>query len=134
MNFPDAFHYNAGVELPQYRREPDYNLPTSYFASPPMLKLSHMSKFGVETLLHMFHNCPKEHFQALAAIELYKKGWKYHKHEMLWYLEILQGQETRWSYWDPNTWERKDARQQDPSSNLFLTEEEVQVKFPQMPA
>lgn len=134
MNFPDAFHLNAGIELPPTRREPDYNLPQSYFSSPPALKQSHVSKFSGETLFYMFYNMPKENHQALAAQELYKKGWKYQKSEKLWYL-VHQPQvgEPRWYVWDPNTWERKDARPQDFSSNQFLTEEEVQVRFPQMP-
>eukprot|EP00913_Durusdinium_trenchii_P019250 g18092.t1 len=70
MSFPDAFHYNAGTELPPSRREPDYTLPQSYYSSPPHMKQVHLEKYGPETLFYMFYNMPKESTQAIAAQEL----------------------------------------------------------------
>jgi len=121
MSFPDAFHYNAGTELPPSRREPDYTLPQSYYSSPPHMKQVHLEKYGPETLFYMFYNMPKESTQAIAAQELYRRHWRYHKVDKMWY--FWQATEAHWVMFDPHRWDRKFLKQVDDA--CFMTEEEV---------
>jgi len=134
MNFPDAFH-SSGAEMPPSRREPDYNLCFSYYSNPTTLKKSHMGKFANEALFYMFYNMPKENMQALAAYELYSRGWKYKKAEMIWYFEQNQaGEGSQWCMFDPTSWERKTTQPQVIDSTVFATEEEVFFQVREMPA
>ncbi|CAJ1400931.1 unnamed protein product [Effrenium voratum] len=105
------------------RRDPDYNLPHSYYMNPPVMKQGHLQKFAVETLFYMFFNMPKELYQASSAVELYSRGWRYHKVEKTWFaLQEDQARNLRWVYFDPNTWEKKYATKHVEQSG-FLTED-----------
>ncbi|KAH9811940.1 hypothetical protein DFH28DRAFT_900087 [Melampsora americana] len=63
--------------------EPDFNLPACYHVQPQAVqgKLPH---FHEETLFFIFYSQPRDLMQELAALELYKKNWRYHKELQLW--------------------------------------------------
>jgi len=66
----------SDIELEE-EETPEYSLPTCYYLSKPMLKLSHIKKFSEFTLFYVFYNMPGEKLQALAAEDLYRRDWLY---------------------------------------------------------
>ena len=67
-----------------------FNLPACYMQSQPSLKTSHLNKFQLETLFHIFYSMPKDILQAYAAQELYNREWRYHRDMRLWFTEARQ--------------------------------------------
>jgi len=55
-----------------------------YYNQPPVLKMTHLSKFHLETLFYIFYSMPKDVLQAYAAQELYAREWRYHGELKLW--------------------------------------------------
>jgi len=55
-----------------------------------VLKLTHFSKFQLETLLYIFYAMPKDALQAYASEELYRREWRYHKEMKLWIKEEVR--------------------------------------------
>mmetsp|Transcript_30014 Transcript_30014/g.61986 ORF Transcript_30014/g.61986 Transcript_30014/m.61986 type:complete len:299 (+) Transcript_30014:54-950(+) len=112
------------------RREPEFYLPQSYFMNPPSPKLEHFSKFSLETLFYMFYSMPRDMQQALAAWQLYERGWLYHKTEKMWIAAQPQDDgagNARRVYYDPIAWEVKYVPNEvDP--NGFLSKEDVKVR------
>jgi CCR4-NOT transcription complex subunit 2 len=53
--------------------------------APPSLKHSHLQKFQLETLFHVFYSMPRDLLQAYAAAELYSRDWRYHMELKLWF-------------------------------------------------
>ncbi|CAE7805611.1 VIP2 [Symbiodinium sp. CCMP2592] len=105
------------------RREPEFYVPRSYFVNPPKPKLEHFSKFSLETLFYMFYSMPRDMQQALAAWQLYERGWLYHKTEQMWIAAQPQDDgagNLRLVYYDPIAWKLKYVlKEVDPSG--FLT-------------
>lgn len=64
---------------------------SSRFVALKVLKLTHFSKFQLETLLYIFYAMPKDALQAYAAEELYRREWRYHKEMKLWIKEEVSG-------------------------------------------
>mmetsp|Transcript_70976 Transcript_70976/g.169338 ORF Transcript_70976/g.169338 Transcript_70976/m.169338 type:complete len:304 (-) Transcript_70976:89-1000(-) len=112
------------------RREPEFYLPQSYFMNPPSPKLEHFSKFSLETLFYMFYSMPRDQQQALAAWQLYERGWLYHKTEKMWIAAQPQDDgagNARNVYYDPMAWEVKYVPKEVDQAG-FLTKEEVRVR------
>lgn len=55
-----------------------------YYNQPPVLKMTHLSKFHLETLFYVFYSMPKDVLQAYAAQELYGREWRYHSELKIW--------------------------------------------------
>ncbi|GAA6042050.1 hypothetical protein JCM8097_004080 [Rhodosporidiobolus ruineniae] len=54
--------------------------PSSQFASPALF-----SKLDVDTLFYIFYYCPQSYLQFLAAAELKKQSWRYHRQFLTWF-------------------------------------------------
>lgn len=63
--------------------EPDYHLPSCYNVSPPTIQTK-IGSFHDESLLWVFYNQPRDVLQELAAAELYRRNWRYHKELQTW--------------------------------------------------
>lgn len=93
-------------------KEVEYKLPTCYYMQPPSLRSSHFTKFQLETLFYIFYNMPRDVLQLLAAVELYKRKWRYHKDLKLWFscdADAMQSSYERgkYVYFDIKSWERR---------------------------
>ncbi|CAE7351396.1 not2 [Symbiodinium pilosum] len=78
--------------------------------TPKMEDPDHLTKYSSETLFYMFYTQPRDMYQTLAAMQLYERGWRFHKGEQLWITQQTQddGQGNRRNvYWDPAGWEMK---------------------------
>jgi CCR4-NOT transcription complex subunit 2 len=139
LNSPDmlyaTFAYPA-ADMP-VKSDPDYVLPYSYYMQPPPLKISHLSKFTLETLFYVFYNMPKDILQVHAAKELHSRDWRFHKELKLWLTKNKEQPSAlappdkqmhigEFVYFDVNAWEKK------PYKNLaqlnaaqFMTDEEL---------
>ncbi|KAM0790207.1 hypothetical protein ACM66B_005522 [Microbotryomycetes sp. NB124-2] len=94
--------------------EPEFHLPSCYNVQPPPAQ-SKISNFSDETLFFIFYSQPRDVMQELAAHELYKHNWRYHKELRLWLTKEAGTEPTqktatfeRGSYivFDPTIWER----------------------------
>ncbi|GAA6016166.1 hypothetical protein JCM11491_003749 [Sporobolomyces phaffii] len=94
--------------------EPEYTLPSCYNVQPPPANTK-IGNFSDETLFFIFYSQPRDAMQEMAAHELYKHNWRYHKELKLWLTkeagtEPVQKTATfeRGSYifFDPVLWER----------------------------
>ncbi|GAA5851715.1 hypothetical protein JCM5353_002065 [Sporobolomyces roseus] len=94
--------------------EPEFTLPTCYNVQPPPANTK-IGNFSDETLFFIFYSQPRDAMQEMAAHELYKHNWRYHKDLKLWLTkeagtEPVQKTATfeRGSYifFDPVLWER----------------------------
>ncbi|GAA6050312.1 hypothetical protein JCM3770_002957 [Rhodotorula araucariae] len=54
--------------------------PSSQFASPALF-----AKLDVDTLFYIFYYCPGTYLQFLAANELKKQSWRFHKQYLTWF-------------------------------------------------
>ena len=63
--------------------EPEFHLPACYNVQPPPAQQK-IGNFSDETLFFIFYSQPRDAMQELAAIELYKHNWRYHKELRLW--------------------------------------------------
>ncbi|KPV75020.1 uncharacterized protein RHOBADRAFT_31870 [Rhodotorula graminis WP1] len=54
--------------------------PSSQFASPALF-----AKLDVDTLFYIFYYCPGTYLQYLAANELKKQSWRFHKQYLTWF-------------------------------------------------
>ncbi|MBW0544774.1 hypothetical protein O181_084489 [Austropuccinia psidii MF-1] len=63
--------------------EPEFTLPACYHVQPQPVQAK-LPQFHEETLFFIFYSQPRDLMQELAALELYKKNWRYHKELQLW--------------------------------------------------
>lgn len=63
--------------------EPEYTLPSCYNVQPPPANTK-IGNFSDETLFFIFYSQPRDAMQEMAAHELYKHNWRYHKELKLW--------------------------------------------------
>jgi CCR4-NOT transcription complex subunit 2 len=93
--------------------EKPYKVPACYLAPSASLKAEHITKFSVETLFYMFYLMPKDVFQSLAALELYRREWRYHGELKVWLKprtqqEMLQAHpQVHFVYFDPKSFEAR---------------------------
>ncbi|KAF0971677.1 hypothetical protein FDP41_009900 [Naegleria fowleri] len=94
---------------------PDYRVPDCYKLHMPLHEF-HIEKFTDETLLYMFYAMPRDVLQLVAARELTKRGWKYHKPTQLWFIRDVSvndfvqtpdGEKGTYFYFDVQSWSRK---------------------------
>lgn len=63
--------------------EPEFHLPACYNVQPPPAQ-GKIGNFSDETLFFIFYSQPRDSMQEMAAMELYKHNWRYHKELRLW--------------------------------------------------
>uniref|UniRef100_A0ACD5V0M5 Uncharacterized protein n=3 Tax=Avena sativa TaxID=4498 RepID=A0ACD5V0M5_AVESA len=117
--------------------DPDFQNPACYLAEqPPPLTPTHFQKFQTLVLFYIFYSMPKDEAQICAAIELYNRGWFYHREVRLWLTRIPNMEPLvktpiyeRGSYgcFDPQNWEtvRKDN---------FVLQYDLVEKKPSLPS
>ncbi|XP_078443381.1 putative NOT transcription complex subunit VIP2 isoform X2 [Wolffia australiana] len=121
LNSSDTLYKTFGspwLEEPA-KGDPEFAVPTCYYAKPPPELHGFFAKFKLETLFYIFYSMPKDDAQLYAAYELGSRGWFYHKEHRLWFIRVANVEPLvktntyeRGSYhcFDPNTWDtvRKD--------------------------
>ncbi|KAI0564650.1 hypothetical protein FGB62_25g531 [Gracilaria domingensis] len=123
--------------LSQKGQEPEYRLPTCYYMQAPALRTHHFTKFQLETLFYIFYIMPHDVLQLLAAVELYKRKWRYHKALKLWFtcdLDTSSGYEGGYIYFDIKSWGKTEFHEVNDNQSFikgFMTEDELaSVKIP----
>ncbi|PXF45149.1 hypothetical protein BWQ96_05050 [Gracilariopsis chorda] len=114
----------------QKNQEPDFRLPTCYYMQAPALRTNHFTKFQLETLFYIFYIMPHDVLELLAAVELYKRNWRYHKTLKLWFtspeLEKNSGYEGGYIYFDIKSWGKREFHEANQSFiKGFMTQEEL---------
>ncbi|OMJ71099.1 hypothetical protein SteCoe_30777 [Stentor coeruleus] len=109
---------NNDIEAPEL---PEYNLPTSYYITKPILRFKMIKSYNVETLFYVFYNIPGEIVQSYVAEELYRRDWFYDPNKQLWYLNNSGD----WKTFDVNRFEIVSTM---PSLGPFLIKDDVSVK------
>ncbi|KAI5479452.1 hypothetical protein MNV49_003596 [Pseudohyphozyma bogoriensis] len=96
----------------QLNIEPEFHLPSCYNVQPPPAQTK-IGNFSDETLFFIFYSQPRDAMQEMAAHELYKHNWRYHKELRLWLTKEAGTEPTqktasyeRGSFFDPTLWER----------------------------
>ena len=76
------------------RYRPKYYVPRTPYATPTYYPQEPSSQFGsaslfakldVDTLFYIFYYCPGTYLQYLAAGELKKQSWRFHKQYLTWF-------------------------------------------------
>lgn len=120
----------------QKSQEPEFRLPKCYYMHAPALRTNHFTKFQLETLFYIFYIMPHDVLELLAAVELYKRNWRYHKTLKLWFtspeLEKSNGYEGGYIYFDIKSWGKREFHEANQSFiKGFMTQEELgSVKIP----
>ncbi len=88
--------------------KPKCSLPREYCTlQQPTLKSNHLGSFQPETLFYIFYSMPQDVFQMCAAQELYRRDWRYHGEQKLWFKRAASTEGVSYIYFDPQTWERR---------------------------
>ncbi|GAA5893489.1 uncharacterized protein JCM6883_003535 [Sporobolomyces salmoneus] len=83
-----------GVPQPLDAEKPKYYVPRTPYATPTYYPQEPSSQFGsaslfakldVDTLFYIFYYCPGTYLQYLAAGELKKQSWRFHKQYLTWF-------------------------------------------------
>jgi CCR4-NOT transcription complex subunit 2 len=69
-------------------------LPSCYSACTVSLKPAHFKRFSTETLILIFYGYPRDLVQVYAALELFNRGWRYHKELKTWFARSGPGVES----------------------------------------
>merc|ERR1712146_676142 len=102
-------------------KEPKVFLPSSYYTEPKdtegrqkRFKEEHFANYKLLTLFYIFYNLPKDFYQAHAAQELHRRGWKYHAEFKYWFSKsVAVGQPEKFVYFNHTDWAVVSFPQQD---------------------
>ncbi|KAM0791599.1 hypothetical protein ACM66B_006042 [Microbotryomycetes sp. NB124-2] len=92
----------ANMPQPLDAEKPKYYVPRQPFATPayypqePSPQLANpalFAKFDVDTLFYIFYYCPGTYLQYLAASELKKQSWRFHKQYLTWFQRANEPQQ-----------------------------------------
>ncbi|OMJ15406.1 putative NOT transcription complex subunit VIP2 [Smittium culicis] len=95
--------------------EPEYILPQCYSYTLPPTVDSKINLVTEETLFYIFYSMPKDELQLVAAEELYKRQWRFHKELRIWITKDpeaqvssrnAQGEQGVFIVFDPTIWEK----------------------------
>ncbi|KAJ1892260.1 transcriptional regulator [Kickxella alabastrina] len=95
--------------------EPDFKLPACYNASHPQPAKTKITSFMDETLFYVFYTMPRSEMQLVAAEELYRRQWRYHKELRLWLTKdpdspstarSPRGEQSVFIFFDPGVWQK----------------------------
>ena len=91
--------------------EPSYRVPRCYNQNrSSSLKPEHFGKVQVDTLLYIFYSCPNDALQVQAALELYRREWRYHAEYRIWLKarspqDLMKGHPgVQFQYFDTRRW------------------------------
>jgi CCR4-NOT transcription complex subunit 2 len=94
----------------------EYALPPCYLVQAPMQPASlKIHLFSDDTLFYIFYSHPRDYLQMLAAHELYKRDWRYHREMQRWLMRAPGTEPTFKSqthekgiyvFWDPDRAEK----------------------------
>ncbi|EAN31749.1 NOT2 / NOT3 / NOT5 family protein [Theileria parva strain Muguga] len=90
-------------------------------------RTGNVSKLSLETLFYVFYNVPRDNIQSLASIELYKRLWKYHESNKLWFKHDQK--KSLWVYFDPATWGIRSYNVTPEVENALLSRAEMEKKL-----
>lgn len=90
-------------------------------------KKSFFPKFSIETLFYMFYYMPRDSLQIFAADELYKRKWRFHVENHIWFLKNEENKESKddYSYFHPQEWKIFRYIYGKVDTSKFLSESEV---------
>ncbi|KAL8279195.1 hypothetical protein RQP46_008451 [Phenoliferia psychrophenolica] len=92
----------SNVPQPLDAEKPKYYVPRNPFATPayyphePSGQFANpalFSKFDVDTLFYIFYYCQGTYLQYLAASELKKQSWRFHKQYLTWFQRANEPQQ-----------------------------------------
>ena len=118
LNSPDFLYQHFASpfsELPPSNIIPEYKIPDCYKVNVQLQEF-HVEKFMEDTLLYIFYTMPRDVLQIVAARELTKRGWKYHKPTQLWFqrdplasdfVQSPKAEKGTYFYFDTTTWSKK---------------------------
>ncbi|KAJ2735388.1 transcriptional regulator [Coemansia sp. BCRC 34962] len=95
--------------------EPDFKLPSCYNASQSPPAVTRIQVFSEETLFYIFYTMPRDELQLVAAEELYRRQWRYHKELHLWLTKdpdtqptarTPRGEQSVFIFFDPGVWQK----------------------------
>ena len=90
----------------------EYSLPQCYYrsflqgASELKLNSSQVGQFSIDSLFYAFYEIPGDVLQAVVAVELHHRGWRYHPELKLWFRQAENGVSTQPIHFDPVKWEQ----------------------------
>ncbi|KAJ3096250.1 hypothetical protein HDU97_006083 [Phlyctochytrium planicorne] len=103
-------------DIPSESTDPVYTTPSCYriphTLPHPLTKLKAVSE---ETLFYIFYAFPRDSLQEVAAQELHRRSWRYHKELKLWVCRdpneevVVKGENYErgvYVFFDPGTWQR----------------------------
>eukprot|EP01130_Rhizamoeba_saxonica_P012851 TRINITY_DN5462_c0_g2_i2.p1 TRINITY_DN5462_c0_g2~~TRINITY_DN5462_c0_g2_i2.p1 ORF type:complete len:274 (-),score=70.27 TRINITY_DN5462_c0_g2_i2:68-889(-) len=98
------------------RTEPEYNIPNCYYITPELSPPVHkMGLFSDQTLFYIFYSMAGDSLQMLAAKELLKREWSYHKELKLWVQRMAgtvpsstnaESETGNYVYWNTDLWKQ----------------------------
>lgn len=95
--------------------EPDFHLPSCYNVQPPPPAQTKAVNFSDETLFFIFYSTPRDVLQEVAAHELHRRNWRFHKELQLWLTKEPSMEPTQktpmfekgqYMFWDVESWQR----------------------------
>jgi CCR4-NOT transcription complex subunit 2 len=95
--------------------EPYFHLPSCYNVQPPPPAQTKAVNFSDETLFFIFYSTPRDVLQEVAALELHRRNWRFHKELQLWLTKEPSMEPTQktpmfekgqYMFWDVESWQR----------------------------
>jgi CCR4-NOT transcription complex subunit 2 len=137
LNSTESLHasFTSPFEENQAPASPSFVAPGCYMLSSAPIQADQMSRFQIETLFYMFYSMPKDVMQGMAAVELYRREWRYHSELRSWLKVSTQsegaasGTPASFTYFDVNVMEIKPLVVQMRSNATagLLSEEEIRM-------
>ncbi|KAL4903638.1 hypothetical protein BDW74DRAFT_155881 [Aspergillus multicolor] len=150
LNQPEPLHSTFVspfvASLPGVPLEQNFALPSCYSVANIQPLQTRLPGFADETLFYVFYSMPRDVIQEVAAEELMKRKWRYHKIERCWLtrdeaypgpVDVERGVSERGVYliWDPATWKKVRRefilRYEDLDNRMELNRTLSRVAFPQ---
>ncbi|RDW90797.1 uncharacterized protein DSM5745_02572 [Aspergillus mulundensis] len=150
LNQPEPLHSTFVspfvASLPGVPLEQNFALPSCYSVANVQPLQTRLPGFADETLFYVFYSMPRDVIQEVAAEELMKRKWRYHKIERCWLtrdegypgpVDVERGISERGVYviWDPATWKKVRRefllRYEDLDNRMELNRTLSRVAFPQ---
>ncbi|MES1918265.1 nuclear-transcribed mRNA catabolic process, deadenylation-dependent decay [Bonamia ostreae] len=106
----------AGPFINEETKKNSFTLPYCYYSRQQSLKTSTFQKLPLKTLFYIFYDMPRDQLQYYAAMELYKRNWRYHKKLQKWY--HYEAKSLTWNTFDLDNWKvSKSASKVDSNFN-----------------
>lgn len=111
--------YSLFDDAPPHPAAPKFRIPECYKVGNVGPVDTKMGNFNEETLMWIFYSCPRDIKQAMAAVELNSRNWRWHKKLQIWLTkddmmmpQVLSPSHERGYYiiWNTATW-GKDRRE-----------------------